>query len=149
MRHRHSRPSEDVRSGFTLIEILVVIAVIAILASLVSPMVFGHVSDAKVTAARSQIEIFAVALDSYRLDNDRYPSTALGLQSLRLNPSTEDAPGWRGPYVRKDIPLDPWNHPYVYRSPGVVNPSSYDLLSYGRDGVEGGDGEDSDIVSWE
>ena len=136
------------RAGFTLIELLVVIAVIAILASLVSPMVFQNVGDAKSTAARAQIEIFALALDSYRLDNGAYPSTDVGLSSLRVRPEADDVPGWRGPYLRREIPMDPWDHPYVYRSPGVVNPESYDLLSLGRDGVEGGEGEDSDFVSW-
>jgi len=137
------------RAGFTLIELLVVIAVIAILASLVSPMVFQNVGDAKSTAARAQIEIFALALDAYRLDNGAYPSTDSGLTSLRTRPVAEDAPGWRGPYLRREIPLDPWDQPYVYRSPGIVNPESYDLLSYGRDGVEGGESEDADVESWQ
>jgi general secretion pathway protein G len=137
------------RAGFTLIELLVVIAVIAILASLVSPMVFQNVGDAKSTAARAQIEIFALALDAYRLDNGAYPSTSLGLSSLRARPVAEEVPGWRGPYLRREIPQDPWDRPYVYRSPGIVNPGSYDLLSYGRDGVEGGAGEDADVQSWQ
>lgn len=137
------------KAGFTLIEILVVIAVVAILASLVSPMVFRNVGDAKATAARAQIEIFAIALDAYRLDNDAYPSTELGLQSLRSQPAGDAGRRWRGPYLRKEVPLDPWDQPYVYRSPGVVNPSSYDLMSMGRDGVEGGEGEDADVTSWQ
>jgi general secretion pathway protein G len=134
--------------GFTLIEILVVIAVVAILASLVSPMVFSNVGDAKTTAGRAQIEIFSLALDAYRLDNDAYPSTSEGLASLRVRPVGDDRPGWRGPYLRRDLPLDPWDRPYVYRSPGTVNPESYDLFSLGRDGLEGGQGEDADIASW-
>ena len=136
------------RRGFTLIEIIVVIAVIAILASVVSPMVFRNVSDAKQTAARAQIEIFSLALDAFRLDNDRYPTTAEGLEVLRAEPPADSVPNWRGPYLRKEVPLDPWGHPYIYRSPGDVNPTSYDLLSLGRDGQAGGDGEDADVESW-
>ena len=136
------------QAGFTLIEVLVVIAVVAILASLVSPMVFQNVGDAKVTAARAQIEIFSLSLDSYRLDNDQYPSADAALAALRIRPEGEEGRRWRGPYLRKEIPLDPWGRPYVYRSPGSVNPTAYDLLSYGRDGQEGGDGEDTDVESW-
>lgn len=135
-------------AGFTLIEIIVVIAVVAVLASLVSPMVFRNVGDAKSTAARAQIEIFALALDAYRLDNDRYPSTDLGLEALRAEPDGDEAPRWRGPYLRKEVPLDPWGRPYVYRSPGVANPRLYDLFSLGRDGAEGGEDEDADVESW-
>ena len=135
--------------GFTLIELLVVITVIAILAGLVAPMVFRNVGDAKVSAARAQIELFGLALDAYRLDNDYYPSTAQGLAALRAVP-TGDPPArnWRGPYLKKDIPLDPWGRPFIYRSPGDVNMTAYDLLSYGRDGQPGGTGEDADITSW-
>jgi general secretion pathway protein G len=138
------------RRGFTLIEILVVITVIAILASLVTPMVFRNVGDAKVSSARAQIEIFGLALDAYRLDNDYYPSTAQGLEALRQQPIGEpEARNWRGPYLKKPIPLDPYGRPYVYRSPGEVNPDSYDLLSLGRDGEPGGTGEDADLTSWD
>lgn len=138
------------RGGFTLIEILVVIAVIATLASIVGPAVFRNVGDAKVSAARSQIEIFAVALESYRLDNDVYPTTEQGLAALRTLPTTGEPPrNWRGPYLRRSVPLDPWGRPYVYISPGHINPDSYDLLSYGRDGKPGGEGEDADITSWD
>jgi general secretion pathway protein G len=135
--------------GFTLIELLVVITVIAILAGLVAPLVFRNVGDAKVSAAKAQIELFALALDAYRLDNDYYPSTAQGLPALRAKPSGDpDARNWRGPYLRKDIPLDPWGRSYWYASPGTVNADSYDLLSYGRDGQAGGRGEDADVTSW-
>lgn len=134
--------------GFTLIEIIVVIAVVAILASLVSPMVFRNVGDAKVTAARAQIEVLSLALDALRLDTDRYPTTEEGLRVLRVPPEADAVRGWRGPYLRKEVPMDPWGRPYVYRSPGEANPGSYDLLSFGRDGEPGGEGEDADIESW-
>jgi general secretion pathway protein G len=144
-----SRSDRLGRRGFTLIELIVVIVVIAILASLVGPMLFGNVSDAKVQAARAQVEMFGLALDAYRLDNDAYPSAEQGLAALRMMPTTEPTPRrWRGPYLRKDVPLDPWGHPYMFRSPGEVNPTSYDLLSLGRDGKSGGAGEDADVTSW-
>jgi general secretion pathway protein G len=134
------------RRGFTLIELLVVIAVISLLAGLVGPLVFRNVGDAKVSAAKAQIELFSLALDQYRLDNDYYPSTTQGLEALRSQPTGEPAArNWRGPYLRKAVPLDPWGHPYVYACPGMHNPTSFDLLSYGRDGQPGGTGEDADI----
>jgi general secretion pathway protein G len=133
--------------GFTLIELLVVIVVIGMLAGLVGPMIFRHVGDAKVSAAKAQLELFGLALDQYRLDNDYYPSTAQGLEALRTLPAGEPtARDWRGPYIRKPIPLDPWGRPYIYKSPGEKNPSGYDLLTYGRDGRPGGEGEDADII---
>jgi general secretion pathway protein G len=125
--------------GFTLIELLVVIGVLGILAALVAPNVFRHVSSAKEVAARSQVELLGAALDAYRLDNDRYPTTEQGLEALRRESLRDPRPmNWRGPYLRKEVPVDPWGRPYVYRSPGAANPWSYDLLSYGRDGKEGG-----------
>ena len=138
-----------VRPGFTLIELLVVIAIIATLAAVVAPSIFHNVSDAKVSAAKSQIEIFALALNSYRLDNDQYPTTEQGLQALRTVPSVGDAPpNWKGPYISRDIPLDPWGRPYVYLAPGHANPITFDVYSLGRDGKIGGEGEDADITSW-
>ena len=135
--------------GFTLIELLVVIAIIATLAAVVAPAVFRNVGDAKVSAAKSQIDIFALALDSYRLDNDVFPTSAQGLEALRTLPTTGDAPrNWRGPYLRKTIPRDPWGRPYLYVSPGKDNPTSYDVYTLGRDGAVGGDGEDADVTSW-
>lgn len=137
------------RRGFTLIELLVVIAIIATLAAVVAPSIFHNISDAKVSAAKSQIEIFALALNSYRLDNDEYPSTEQGLAALRALPSVGDAlPNWKGPYVSRDVPLDPWGRPYIYLAPGHANPTTFDVYSLGRDGKVGGEGEDADITSW-
>lgn len=143
-------PATERERGFTLLEILVVITVIAILAGLVSPMIFRNVGDAKVAAARTQIEELGLALDTYLLHNDFYPSTAQGLQALVTAPAGDPpARNWRGPYLKKGIPLDPWGHPYQYQSPGAVNHEGYDLVSYGRDAKPGGDGEDKDLTSWE
>lgn len=136
------------RAGFTLIEILVVIAVISILAALVAPNVFQHVGSAKDAAARSQIEMLGAALDAYRLDNGRYPTSSQGLDALWQVPTAEPRPSnWRGPYLRKAVPLDPWGNPYVYASPGESNPRGYDLVSLGADGMPGGEGDDADITN--
>ncbi|HKT09245.1 MAG TPA: type II secretion system major pseudopilin GspG [Gemmatimonadaceae bacterium] len=137
------------RGGFTLLELLVVLAIIATLVGLVAPSIFRNVGDAKADAAKSQLEIFGLALDAYRLDNDSYPTTAQGLESLWTKPVTGDLPrNWRGPYLRKDVPLDPWGRPYAYVAPGVENPAGYDLYTLGRDGKVGGADEDADITSW-
>jgi general secretion pathway protein G len=138
------------RGGFTLIEILVVVTVIAILAALVGPSVFRHLGRAKDAAARSQMEMLGAALDAYRLDNGRYPTSAQGLEALNVEPTTEPRPrNWQGPYLRKAVPLDPWGNSYSFTSPGEYNPTGYDLISYGADGEPGGEGEDADIRSWE
>lgn len=137
------------RAGFTLIEILVVIVVIAILATLVAPNVFRHVGAAKDATAKSQIEMLGAALDAFRLDNGRYPTTEEGLGALWDAPRSDQVPSWRGPYLRKPVPLDPWNHPYLYAWPGQANPRGYDLLSYGADGQPNGEGDDADITSWQ
>ena len=143
------RARRSPRAGFTLIELLVVIVVIGMLAALVAPNVFAHIGRSKEATARSQIELLGAALDAYRLDNDTYPTGEQGLEALRREPLAEPRPrAWRGPYLRKEVPRDPWNRPYIYRSPGVANPWAYDLLTYGRDGAEGGDGEDADVTNW-
>jgi general secretion pathway protein G len=137
------------RVGFTLIEILVVITVIGLLAALVGPRILGRVSEAKSATAKAQLEMLSVALDNYRLDNGSYPTTEQGLAALQEKPSRDPAPlNWRGPYLKRGIPADPWGRPYVYRSPGEHDPGGNDLSSLGKDGQPGGDGENADITSW-
>jgi general secretion pathway protein G len=130
-------------------ELIVVIAIIAVLAGLVAPDVLRNAADARTQGARSQIEMFGLALEAYRLDNGVYPSTSQGLAALRTFPSTGEVPrNWRGPYLRRTVPDDPWGRPYQFVSPGRENSESYDLYSLGRDGRAGGEDEDADITSW-
>lgn len=146
---RRLRPARPTSSGFTLIEILVVIVVLGVLATLVAPNVFRHVGSAKESAARSQIEMLGAALDAYRLDNSRYPTTEQGLAALWDDPGGDPhSKRWRGPYLKKAVPVDPWGNAYVYRSPGEHSRLGYDLLSRGADGRPGGEGEDADVTSW-
>lgn len=145
MRH----PAIAPRAGFTLIEVLVVIIVIGLLAGLVGPRILGRVSEARTATARTQIELLGLALDNYRLDNGSYPTTEQGLAALQEKPTREPAvPNWRGPYLRKAIPADPWGRPYGYTSPGRQSSSGYDLWTFGRDGQSGGEGDDEDVLSW-
>lgn len=141
------------RSAFTLIEILVVIVVIAILATLVAPNIFQNVGAAKSATAKSQIEMLSTALDSYRLSTGTYPTTEQGLQALVERPTIDPPLNWNGPYLRKGVPLDPWNRAYIYVFPGQQNSmgtSNFDLISYGEDGLPGGtiNTEQADILSW-
>lgn len=143
------RTDANRRRGFTLIELLVVIAIIATLAGVVAPSLFSHVGEAKRGAARAQIASFALALDAFRLDIDDYPTTDEGLLSLRTEPlDAVSAAKWRGPYLRQEVPLDPWGRPWIYVAPGLVNTDSYDLYSLGRDGVADGKDENADVTSW-
>ncbi len=135
----------SVSSGFTLIELLVVMVIIGLLAALVAPRFIRQEEKAKVKAARAQVELLGTALDTLRLDTGRYPSTQEGLEALRRKPG--GLTGWDGPYLKKEVPLDPWRKPYIYRSPGQNGP--YDLISHGADGSPGGEGDDQDITSWE
>lgn len=131
--------------GFTLIEILVVIAIIALIMSLVGPRVLNYLGESKVKAAKIQIQSFGSALDLFNLDTGRYPSSAEGLPALVQSPGT--VPAWNGPYLKGGVlPNDPWGKAYVYRSPGQHGP--YDIMSYGSDGQEGGTGTAADITSW-
>lgn len=132
------------QSGFTLIELIVVIIIIGLLAAIVAPRMFGKVEKSRQKATQAQIELFGAALDSFRLDVGRYPTTAEGLESLQKRPSGIEK--WDGPYLKKEIPLDPWAHRYVYTAPG--SHGDYDIVSYGADGAPGGEGENQDIVSW-
>jgi len=132
-----------------LIELIVVIAIIATLAAVVAPAIFQNVGDAKTNAAKSQIEMLGLALNSYRLDNDAFPSNEQGLEALRTMPTVGDIPkNWRGPYLTRVLGNDPWGRPYLYKSPGVENPKTYDLYSLGKDGKPGGTDEDADVTSW-
>lgn len=130
--------------GFTLIELLIVMVILGLLAALVAPRMFGKVGKSKQKAAKAQISLFETALDTYRLDVGKYPTTEQGLQGLREKPA--DVEKWDGPYLPKDIPLDPWGNEYVYRSPGEHG--DFDLISQGADGDPGGEDEDTDIVNW-
>lgn len=138
------------QKGFTLVEMLIVIIIIGVLAALVAPQLFQRTGQAKSAAARSQIEMLGTALEAYRLDNSYFPSTQQGLDSLNKKPTTPPVPtSWRGPYLKKAAPKDPWGRPYKYVSPGKVNAESYDLYTLGRDGKDGGKDEDADVKSWE
>jgi general secretion pathway protein G len=132
------------RRAFTLIEMLVVILILSILAALIIPRLVGRTSDAKIAAAKSDIATLSSAVQQYRLDNDHYPTTEQGLQSLSVQPS--DAPHWKGPYLTKPINNDAWGNAYVYQSPGP-NGQDYLITSYGSDGAPGGTGDAADITS--
>ena len=129
--------------GFTLLELLVVVVIIGLLAGFVAPRYFGQVGKSEVNVAKAQIDALEKALDQYRLDTGRYPNTELGLKALVERPANE--PKWAGPYLRKNVPLDPWGKAYVYRVPGEKG--DFDLLSYGKDGQPGGSGEAADITN--
>ncbi len=132
--------------GFTLIELMVVLAILGVLAALIVPNVLGRADDARVTAARADIHNLVQALKLYRLDNQVYPSTAQGLQALVQKPGTDPAPiNWR-PYLDK-LPNDPWGRPYQYLNPGLR--SEVDVMSFGADGQSGGEGRNADIGSWQ
>jgi len=131
--------------GFSLIEIMIVMVIIGLLASLVGPKLFGKLGQAKQKTAKAQIEMLMAALDAYRLDVGRYPSQQEGLGALSANPG---APEWAGPYLAKgQVPLDPWNHPYILQIPGQHG--EVDISSLGADNKAGGTGEDADVSSWD
>ena len=143
MRQRSGRRTGQ--AGVTLIEMLVVVTIIALFAALVGPKLFGNVDKAKRTAAIQQINTFETALGNFKLDTGVFPTTEQGLQALRVAP--ENQPQWAGPYLTKDIPMDPWGRPYLYKYPGEHGDEP-DIISYGADGKAGGEGENADILSW-
>jgi general secretion pathway protein G len=135
--------------GFTLIEVLVVIFILSILAALVAPKIIGRTDDARIAEAKLQIKNFETALKLFKLDNGFYPSTEQGLEALIEKPTIGRIPqNYReGGYLeQKKIPLDPWGNPYIYLCPGTHG--EYDIISYGADGKEGGEGKDADITNW-
>lgn len=131
-------------AGFTLLELLVVMVIIGMLAGYVGPKYFSQIGKSEVKMARAQADALGKALDQFRLDTGHYPRTEDGLAALVMHPASE--PRWDGPYLTKAIPLDPWGNPYVFRFPGEHG--EYDLISYGKDGKPGGDGEAADITNW-
>lgn len=134
-----------VHRGFTLLELLVVMVIIGLLAAYVGPKFFSQIGKSEVKAARAQIDALEKALDQYRLDLGRYPTTEQGLAALVERPAGEQK--WSGPYLKKAVPNDPWGRPYNYRQPGEHG--EYDLLSLGKDGQPGGSGEAEDINNWQ
>ena len=137
-------PQALTERGVTLIEMLVVVTIIALFAGVVGIRYFKHVGQAKVVAASQQIELFDGALGLYKLATGAYPTNEQGLAALRVSPGLR---GWNGPYIAKDLPVDPWGHAYGYPFPGEHSPDP-EIISYGTDGKPGGEGEDADIVSW-
>ncbi len=133
------------QQGFTLIEIMVVVVILGILAALIAPNVIGRIDEARVTAARNDIRTIESAMQLYRMDNFRYPSTDEGIDALVNKPDDPDIKWPEGGYLQR-LPQDPWNRPYLYLHPG--NNGEYDLYSFGRDGEQGGAGTDGDIGNW-
>jgi len=132
--------------GFTLIELLVVIVIIGLLASLVTPKLFSKLGTAKEKTAKAQVEMIVTALDAFKLDMNRYPTTDEKLEVLWKDPG--NIKNWKGPYLPKPLPTDPWETPYLYKSPGS-DKHPFDLKSLGADGKEGGEGDNKDISAWE
>jgi general secretion pathway protein G len=136
-------------SGFTLIEIMVVVVIIGLLAAVIVPSIVGKVDEARVAKARQDIQAIQTALTMYRLDNFRYPTTDQGLKALVQQPSDPSIKNWRpGGYIQQGSLKDPWGNDYQYIAPGTHGGGEYDLYSFGRDGQEGGEGLDGDIGNW-
>lgn len=134
-------------NGFTLLELLVVIVIIGLLAAYVGPKYFAQIGKSKIGVTRAQIDGFDKAIDQFRVDTEHFPTAEQGLVALHAQPVNE--PAWQGPYLKKNVPEDPWGNAYVYRMPSSDPSREYDLLSYGRDGKAGGTGEDADLTNWE
>jgi general secretion pathway protein G len=128
--------------GFTLLELLVVVAIIGLLAAYVGPRYFNQIGKSETAVAKAQMDAFSKALDQYRLDIGRYPNSEQGLAALMAAPDGNKK--WNGPYLSMDIPLDPWGRAYLYRSPAQKR--EYEIVSYGKDGVPGGSGDDTDLI---
>jgi general secretion pathway protein G len=139
--HSPARPRNAFSRGFTLLELLVVLVVLGLLVSIVGPRYFNQLGKSEGKAAQAQIASIAKALDMYRIDVGHYPSTQDGLAALSASPSNEGK--WRGPYLQKAVPPDPWGRAYVYKSPGDTG--EFDLGSFGKDGAAGGTEENADI----
>ncbi len=135
MKIRSAPTRSNTQRGFTLVELLLVLVILGILAALVLPKFTGRTEQARITAAQTQIATFGTALDAFEVDTGRYPRGSDGLNQLISPPS--DVTNWRGPYLKSDIPVDPWGHPYVYECPGRLNPNGYDIRSAGPDGQLG------------
>lgn len=133
------------QSGFTLLELLVVLVIIGLLVGYVAPRYFAQVGKSEVKVARAQLKALEDSLDQYRLDVGRYPTSEQGIDSLNTQPAGEAR--WQGPYLKKNVPKDPWGNPYQYKAPGEHG--EYDLSSLGKDGQSGGTGESADITSWQ
>ena len=133
------------QGGVTLIEMLVVVVIMGLFVGLVGVNLFKKADEAKKTATRSQIDAFMTAVGAYKLDTGNFPTTEQGLQALRVKP--DGVLQWAGPYMPKDIPMDAWGHPYLYKYPGEHGDEP-DIISLGADGTEGGEGNNADIVSW-
>jgi len=140
------RAARGLQTGFTLIELMVVLVIIGVLAALIVPNVLDRADDARVTAARTDVSNLMQALKLYKLDNQRYPSADQGLQALVVRPTAGVAPpNWK-PYLEK-LPNDPWGRPYQYLNPGIKG--EIDVMSFGADGQPSGEGKDADIGSWQ
>jgi len=143
-RHGSGRRMMSRRAGLTLVEMIVVLAIIAVVAVLIVPNVIGRPDQARVTVAKTDLKTIATALRVYRLDNGDYPTTEQGLQALATRPTVPPEPlSYAADGYLPEVPTDPWGKPYIYRSPGTG--SAYDLLSYGKDGKEGGEALDADL----
>lgn len=137
--------NRNVQRGFTLLELVVVLVILGTLAALVGPRLVGHSTEARITAAKTQIELFRQALETFRMHAGRYPTTQEGLEALQTSPAGLGS--WRGPYLSRGVPKDPWGNPYTFKSPGDQG-REFEIVALGSDAQPGGVGEAADVVSW-